>query len=174
MSCPGERPNTWHKHTSSEHSEATLYAKERQLVMNAKWTILNERVKKERKEKVWLTKKTWLHQWQIFNTLSKRKSNDDAKMMMLSANRMMAKAKAVMLKTQRMKRILVKTKNMKRIWNMMRHTNKKMVTVDKQKCQAILDEMKALDEVQGPEDGVAQMEANNLPKVNVVQDAIAG
>ena len=34
MNCPGERPNTWHKNTSSEQSETTLYAKERQLVMN--------------------------------------------------------------------------------------------------------------------------------------------
>ena len=117
----------------------------------------------------------WLHQWQIFNTLSKRNSNDDAKKMMLSANRMMAKAKAVMLKTHRMKRILVQTKNMKRIWNMMLRTNKKTCrTNDKRVCQAILDEMNALDEVQGPEDGVAQIEAQNSPKVNVVQDAIAG
>ena len=87
----------------------------------------------------------------------------------------MVKATDMLLKTQRMKRILVQTKNMKRIWNMMLRTNQKTCrTNDKRVCQAILDEMKALDEVQGPEDGVAQIESKNSPKVTMVQDAIAG
>ena len=100
-------------------------------------------------KKVWLKKKTWLHHWQILNELSKRKANDDAKKMMLKANRMMVKAKAVMLKTQRTKTILVNAKNM------MCRTNKKMMMqTQRMKCQAIIDELKALNDVQGPEDGV--------------------
>jgi hypothetical protein len=97
MNCPGEQPNTWHKHTSSE--QCALNAKERQLVM--KKASLE-------KKRVWLKKKRWLRQWRIFNLLLKRKSNGDAEKMMFKAKRMMVKAKDMLLKTQRMKTTFLK------------------------------------------------------------------
>ena len=56
----------------------------------------------------------WLHQWQIFNTLSKHKSSDGAKTKVLRAKHAMAKAKAVMLKAHRMKHQQTNTKD--KLW----------------------------------------------------------
>ena len=153
VNIPGKKANTWLKHTSSEEREATLKESgkppgwKRKLVMNPDDACIfcEVKVTKLQKEKLWLTKKMWLHQWQIFNKLSKHKSSDDAKKKVLSAKRAMAKAKAVMLKAHRMKH--QQTKNMKRILNIILRTNKNNCgAIDKTEvCQAILDAEKAFD-----------------------------
>ena len=176
VNIPGKKPNTWLKHTSSEEREATLKESgkppgwKRKLVMNPDDACIfcEVKVTKLQKEKLWLTKKMWLHQWQIFKTLSKHKSSDDAKKKVLSAKHAMAKAKAVMLKAHRMKH--QQTKKMKRILDIILRSNKKNFGAEGLRCNEILvDAMKAFDvEVQCPEDGVTPIEAK------MVEDAIAG
>ena len=91
----------------------------------------------------------WLHQWQVLNMLSKRKSNDDAKKIMFKAKRMMVKAKDMRLKTQRMKTTFLK-RAIPRDMNM-------------SKVQAFIDLQVG---------AVAKLETTSLSNVNM--DGIAG